>query len=74
MCSHQRDSRFPGGLGVLALVCAFSSLVPTMAAKTARLSGIILTIGADGRETPWANARVTLRNLDSGNQINTVSS
>jgi len=74
MCSHQRDSRFPRLFGVLTLVFAVSTLVPTMAAKTAKLSGIVFTIGDDGRQTLWANARVTLRNLDSGNEINTVSS
>jgi Carboxypeptidase regulatory-like domain/TonB-dependent Receptor Plug Domain/TonB dependent receptor len=74
MFSHQRQSSFPRLFRVLAIVFAVSTFVPTVAAKTAKLSGSIFTIGSDGRQTVWANARVTLRNLDSGNEINTVSS
>ncbi|HXX28599.1 MAG TPA: TonB-dependent receptor [Terriglobales bacterium] len=74
MRSLERDSRFRRLSARLAIVVAASTLVPTVAAKTAQLSGIIFTIGADGRQTVWANARVTLRNLDSGDETNTVSS
>ena len=74
MRSHQPNSRFTRPSVVLSILLAVSSLVPTVAAKTAKLSGIIFTIGDDGRQTLWVNARVTLRNLESGKEINTVSS
>jgi hypothetical protein len=56
------------------MVLAISAFATTAEAKTAKLSGIIFTVGDDGRQTLWPNARVSLRNLESGNEINTVSS
>ena len=74
MRSHQRDSSFPLPLALLAVVLAVGTFAPTVEAKTAKLSGIIFTVGGDGRQTLWANARVTLRNPTSGSEISTVSS
>ena len=56
-----------------ALVVALA-LPPSAGAKTADLSGVIFTIGADQVQTVWPNARVTLKNLKTGEGIATVSS
>lgn len=44
------------------------------AAEPAKLTGTIYTRSANGVETVWPNARVTLKNLTSGAAIATVSS
>lgn len=54
---------------VLALL-----LPPSAAAKTAKVSGVIFTIGADHVQTVWPNARITLENLRTQQAISTVSS
>jgi len=42
-------------------------------AKTATVGGVILTLGSDRVETVWPNARVTLKNLDTNNEVAAVS-
>src|ERR1700761_1680492 len=42
-------------------------------AKTATVGGVILTLGSDRVQTVWPNARVTLKNLDTNNEVATVS-
>jgi hypothetical protein len=49
------------------------SVVATIAAKTARISGVIYTIGPDKVQTLWPNARVTLKNLSTHVEVSTVS-
>ena len=45
----------------------------TLVAKTATVGGVILTLGSDRVQTVWPNARVTLKNLDTNNEVATVS-
>ena len=42
-------------------------------AKTATVGGVILTLGSDRMQTVWPNARVTLKNLDTNNEVAAVS-
>jgi hypothetical protein len=58
-------------LVVASIICTFAT---PLAAKTAKLSGTIFTIANGGAQTLWPNARVNLRNVASGREINTVSS
>jgi Carboxypeptidase regulatory-like domain/TonB dependent receptor/TonB-dependent Receptor Plug Domain len=53
---------------VLALV-----FEATLEAKTATVGGVIFTLGSDKAQTVWPNARVTLKNLETNNEIATVS-
>ena len=57
---------------LIALSIALT-VVATIAAKTARISGVIYTIGADKVQTLWPNARVTLKNLSTHIEVSTVS-
>lgn len=59
-------------LSLVALV--FSIFVAPLSASTAKLSGTIVSIGNDGSQIVWPNARVSLRHLASGREIDTVSS
>ena len=43
------------------------------AAEPAKLSGIVFTVGHDRIRMVWPNARVTLKNLDTGKEITTTS-
>jgi hypothetical protein len=62
-------------LSTLALLCACLALsLPSGAADTASLAGLIYTTGADKVQTVWANARITLKNLKTGAAVSTVSS
>lgn len=56
----------------LALVIALV-FEATLEAKTATVGGVILTLGSDRVQTVWPNARVTLKNLDTNNEVATVS-
>src|SRR6478752_4027898 len=47
--------------------------VPAMGAKTASISGQILTIGSDRVQTTWPNARVALKNLETNRESATIS-
>jgi len=65
------DSRLFSRLLVAAII--ISTFATPTSAKTGRLSGVIFTIANDGGQTVWPNARVTLRNLASGREVDTVS-
>ena len=47
--------------------------VPALEAKTSTVSGIIFTLGSDKVQTVWPNARVTLKNVDTGSEAATIS-
>jgi hypothetical protein len=49
------------------------ALVPALEAKTARVAGIIFTLGSDTVQTVWPNARVTLKNLATNSEAATIS-
>ena len=53
---------------LMALVCEAA-----LEAKTATVGGVIFTLGSDQAQTVWPNARVTLKNIDTNNEIATVS-
>jgi hypothetical protein len=53
---------------LMALVCEAA-----LEAKTATVGGVIFTLGSDQAQTVWPNARVTLKNLDTNNEVATVS-
>jgi len=57
------------------LVAIFMALVceAALEAKTVTITGVIVTLGSDQAQTVWPNARVTLKNLDTNNEIATVS-
>src|SRR6516165_4430645 len=65
----------PGSLTLRVVVSLSIALcvVASVAAKTARISGVIYTLGADKVQTLWPNARVTLKNLSTHVEISTVS-
>jgi len=47
--------------------------LPALAAKPARLSGTVFTIGADQVQTVWPNARVTLKSKQTNTAVSTVT-
>jgi hypothetical protein len=63
-------ARFGGVVLLAALVCGGRA----SAADSARVSGVIFTMGADRVQTVWPNARVTLKNLGTKDAVATVSS
>jgi Carboxypeptidase regulatory-like domain/TonB dependent receptor-like, beta-barrel len=42
-------------------------------AKTVKLSGTVFTLGPDQLQTVWPNAKITLKNLASNQQLSTIS-
>src|SRR5215471_9554091 len=60
------------GRFLLGMLIAFL-LEPALAAKTATISGLIFTVGSDQAQVVWPNARVTLKSLDTNNEIDTIS-
>ena len=58
---------------MLAIILLVSAVSITAAAKTAKLTGTIYTLAADGSQSVWPNVPVTLRSLASGNETVTVS-
>jgi outer membrane receptor protein involved in Fe transport len=76
MCRHilsSGDRARPRVSTALAMAFLLVVLSSTLVAKTAKLTGVILTVASDGSQTVWPNARVTLRNFARGNEIDTVS-
>ncbi len=57
----------------LAVVVAYLLSCETAAAETAKVSGVIFTVGSDQVQTVWPNAHVLLTNLVTGNGISTAS-
>ncbi|HYK37867.1 TonB-dependent receptor [Alloacidobacterium sp.] len=57
------------------LLTILSALIfePVSEAKLATIGGIIFTASSDQVETVWPNARVTLKNLDTSNEVATIS-
>ena len=53
---------------LVALLCG-----PDLEAKTATVSGVIFTLDSARVQTVWPNARVTLKSLDTNNEVATVS-
>ena len=47
--------------------------VTALAAKTTKLSGVVFTVGADQVQTVWPNAKITLKNLASNEELSTIS-
>jgi len=56
----------------LALLVALM-LAPVAVAKSTQVSGVIFTLGSDGVQTVWPNARITLRSLTAQSEVSTVS-
>src|SRR5206468_6399174 len=56
----------------LAMLVAFL-LAPAAAAKSAKVSGVIFTLGSDRVQTVWPSARITLRSLTTQSEVSTVS-
>lgn len=65
-----RRSTFRLGLILVLIACATA---PVHATKTGRIHGTIFTVGPDHVQVLWPNARVSLKNLDTGNEFSTVS-
>ena len=61
----------PLGLTLVLVIC---SVLPVHAAKTGKIRGTIFTVSPAHAQTLWPNARVTLKNLESGNEVSTISS
>ena len=57
----------------LALMAALFLAPGAAAAKTGKVYGIIYTLGSDGVQTVWPNARITLKNLSSQSAVSTVT-
>src|SRR6201987_3255251 len=53
---------------LVALVCE-----PELEAKTASVGGVIFTLDSSQVQTLWPNARVTLKSLDTNNEVAAVS-
>ncbi len=61
-----------GKLGIeLVVACLFTHTA--FADKTANVSGVVFTVGPDQVKTVWPNARITLTNVTTRNQLSTVS-
>ena len=57
---------------LLTLTFVFS-VVPAHAAKTADITGVIVTVDASHVQTLWPNAKITLRSLETKAEVSTVS-
>src|SRR4051794_8559233 len=57
---------------VLALLVALTS-VPSRAAKTSAISGIVYTVGSNHVQTVWPNARVSLKRLATNTESSVVT-
>jgi hypothetical protein len=68
-----RPGKFSFAYRFLIALSIALTIVATIAAKTARISGVIYTIGTDKVQTLWPNARVTLKNLSTHVEVSTVS-
>ncbi len=55
------------------LLATGASVDGARAADTAKLSGVVFTLGADGMQVAWPNARITLTNLATRAAVSTVS-
>ena len=53
---------------LVALLCE-----PDLEAKTATVGGVIFTLDSARVQTVWPNARVTLKSLDTNNEVATIS-
>jgi hypothetical protein len=56
----------------LAMLVAFL-LAPAASAKSAKVSGVIFTLGSDRVQSVWPNARITLRSTTTQSEVSTVS-
>jgi hypothetical protein len=66
--------RFSGWNPRLRLFFLASLLLASTAfADTARIAGNIFTTDSSGTQTPWPNARVTLKKVPTGRELSTVS-
>ena len=57
----------------LIILFVISTHAPLHAAKTGKIRGTIFTISPDHVQTQWPNAKITLKNLETGREISTVS-
>src|ERR1700756_5519102 len=77
-CEHERRSLMYSVWGsrvwqVLSAGLITIASLPAAASKTADVSGVIFTLDSSHTRTPWPNARVTLKNLNSNSEVSTVS-
>ena len=76
MCLLRRHQRLRVGIRAckfwLASLTALL-LTPALAAKTGKLSGFIFTVGQDQVQLVCPNARITLKNLTTHNEVSSVS-
>jgi hypothetical protein len=70
---HQRLTGMPHAIRIVAAMITAFACNAVCEAKTANLSGIIITVGADHVQSVWPNARVVLKNLDNNDESATVS-
>jgi Carboxypeptidase regulatory-like domain/TonB-dependent Receptor Plug Domain/TonB dependent receptor len=71
-CKCLNQTPYAARLFILILAALF--FAQTVHAKMATISGVVFTVAADGAQTVWPNARVALKNLDTKNEVATVSS
>ena len=70
---HRKCLKLIAGAIRLFLAILIASVAEPAEAKTSTVSGVIFTLGSDQKQTVWPNARVSLKNLDTNNEIATVS-
>src|SRR6516162_8591132 len=70
LCKCAKLAAPAAGLFLALAIVAFERAAE---AKIAAVSGVIFTVASDRAQTVWPNARVTLRNRDTNNQVATVS-
>lgn len=70
---RSRRKRLTGMAHAIVSTVLFLLSGTALEAKTAIVSGVIFTMSADQVQTVWPNARVTLKNLDTNNEVATVS-
>jgi outer membrane receptor protein involved in Fe transport len=70
---HTRLRLSSGVPGVCAALVAVLALAPLAGARTAKLGGVIYTIDPNKVQVVWPDARVTLKNLKTQQELATVS-
>jgi hypothetical protein len=61
------------GIRIFAVVLIALLFAPSLQAKSGGIQGVVFTASPDRLQTVWPNARVTLKSLDTNNEIATTS-
>jgi hypothetical protein len=70
---RKRCPEITNGFRLFTAIVILLLSTPLVEAKVVNVRGVIFTMGSDHVQTLWPNARVTLKNLDTNDEVATVS-